>query len=122
LDALTKSGELLLYDTTVHVVLASTHTFEKSVFHTVTRDNIVRTPHHTIQTIIIIVIVTHTQTSRYTMQNPIEKCEASAAIVAAALHGVEPRAVVADAHRARIGQFTPKLLATASAAKPALKQ
>jgi len=42
LDALTKSGELLLYDASVHVVLASTHTFEQSVFHTVTRDNIVR--------------------------------------------------------------------------------
>jgi hypothetical protein len=34
LDALTKSGALALHNTTLHIVIASTHSFMKSLLHT----------------------------------------------------------------------------------------
>jgi hypothetical protein len=42
-------------------------------------------------------------------QNPIEKCEASAAIVASLLHNVAPTAVLAPTHAARIAAVAPRL-------------
>ena len=65
LDALTKSGALPLHNTVLHVVIANTHSFNKTLLHTVTRDNI----------------------------NPIEKAEATAVVMAATINGVAPQEV-----------------------------
>ena len=61
LDALTRSGGLAMEQGQLHVVVASTHCFEKSLMDTLVKDNV----------------------------NPIEKLEHTSSIVASVVHGVE---------------------------------
>ncbi len=61
LDSLTRSGGLPIEGAMLHVVMASTHCFDHSVFDTLVKRNV----------------------------NPIEKVERSSLIVASAIHGVE---------------------------------
>jgi len=81
LDALTKSGALPLHNTVLHVVIANTVSFDKSLLHTVTRDNI----------------------------NPIEKAEAVAVTISSALTGTKPQKLVKENQYERLVTYTPQL-------------
>jgi hypothetical protein len=81
LDALTKSGAQALQNTVLHVVIASTQTFDKSLLHTVCRDNI----------------------------NPIERAEATAVVIASTLHGRAPPQLVRASQLERLVTFSSKL-------------
>lgn len=82
LDALTKSGALTVDYATLHVVIASTHCFDKSIVRTVVEDNV----------------------------NPIEKLENSSLIVASTIHQVEAAALISPEHLDRIKTTTAPLL------------
>ena len=60
LDALTRSGGLSMEGAMLHLVIASTHCFDKSLMDTLVKDNV----------------------------NPIEKVEQSALVVTSVIHGV----------------------------------
>lgn len=87
LDALTKSGALPIDDAALHVVLAATHCFDKTLLDTVIQDNV----------------------------NPIEKVERSLMIVGTTVHGRGARELLADDQRARFFATTPQLDAPAAA-------
>jgi hypothetical protein len=76
LDALTRSGALAIEAATVHVVIASTHCFARSLMATLVHDNI----------------------------NPIEKVERSALIVASSVHRQSFEALLAPAMHSRVAQ------------------
>jgi len=82
LDALTKSGELALEHAALHVVIAATHCFDKTLVNTVVQDNV----------------------------NPIEKVERSSLIVASTIHGVEPAQLVQPNQIERLALYSPMLV------------
>jgi hypothetical protein len=89
LDALTKSGFLQLDDAALHVVIAATHCFDKSLVHTVIQDNI----------------------------NPIEKVERSSLIMASTIHGVAPAQLLqSPAQVERVALYSPMLITSAEVA------
>ena len=73
LDAISQSGAVTITDATLHVVVAATHRFGKSVLDCVVKDNV----------------------------NPIEKMERSALIVASVVHGKTPVELIGDEGEAR---------------------
>eukprot|EP00437_Effrenium_voratum_P016221 CAMPEP_0181445170 /NCGR_PEP_ID=MMETSP1110-20121109/25449_1 /TAXON_ID=174948 /ORGANISM="Symbiodinium sp., Strain CCMP421" /LENGTH=931 /DNA_ID=CAMNT_0023569205 /DNA_START=73 /DNA_END=2868 /DNA_ORIENTATION=+ len=81
LDAMTKSGALPLSHASLHIVVAATHCFDKSVLETVTQDNV----------------------------NPIEKVERSSLIMAATVHQQPALAMIQDTTRARVMACSPQL-------------
>jgi hypothetical protein len=81
LDALTKSGALSVDDASLHVVLAATHCFDRTLLDTVIQDNI----------------------------NPIEKVERSLMIVGTTVHGRSATELLADDQRARFFTTSPQL-------------
>ncbi|MCW5801810.1 MAG: hypothetical protein KIT31_05440 [Deltaproteobacteria bacterium] len=81
LDALSKSGALAIDDASLHVVLAATHCFDKTLLDTVIQDNI----------------------------NPIEKVERSLMIVGTTVHGQPAATLLADDQRDRFFQTSPQL-------------
>ena len=82
LDALSKSGALAFENVQLHVVILHTHCFDKSLLHTVTRDNV----------------------------NPIEKVERTQLIIGSVVHGKQPRELIRDNQKQRIGEFNADLL------------
>lgn len=82
LDALTKSGALPVEDATLHVVVAATHRFDKTLVDTVIQDNV----------------------------NPIEKVERSLMIVGGTIFGLPAGELLADDQRERFFAMSPKLL------------
>jgi hypothetical protein len=81
LDALSKSGALPIDDASLHVVIAATHCFDRTLLDTVIQDNV----------------------------NPIEKVERSLMIVGTTIHGQPAAALLADDQRDRFFTTTPQL-------------
>ena len=92
LDAVTRSGALPVARATLHVVLASTHGFDRTLLDTVVRGN----------------------------KNPIEAVERSELIVATTVHDRCAAAIVSGAERARVATHAPMLVTVPSHANPPL--
>lgn len=81
LDAITKSGALPIVDSSFHVFLAATHSFDKTLINTVIQDNI----------------------------NPIEKIERSMLIIASTLHELPASELIKPENVARVQEYSPNL-------------
>jgi len=81
LDALSRSGTLPIEDASLHVVIASTHRFDRTLLATLIERS----------------------------TNPIEKVERSLLIVATTIHGLPAEALLAEHERARVLGNTPRL-------------
>jgi hypothetical protein len=81
LDALSKSGALSIDDASLHVVLAATHCFDRTLLDTVIQGNV----------------------------NPIEKVERSLMIVGTTVHGRPAAELLADDQRDRFFATTPEM-------------
>jgi hypothetical protein len=81
LDAITKSGSLTISDAELHVLVAVTHQFDRSVMETVIEENI----------------------------NPIEKLERSLLIVQSAIHGLPVDKILKKEMRPNILKHSPML-------------
>ena len=82
LDALSRSGVLCFDDAALHIVLAATHSFDKSLLNTIVQDNV----------------------------NPIEKVERSTLIIATTIHGKDlADDLVTPEEKKRVAQFSPTL-------------
>ena len=82
LDAMTKSGALPLTHATLHIVIASTHCFDKTVTETVIQDN----------------------------TNPIERVEQSTLIMASTVHQQPVKALVNQVSAGRLAAIAPQLM------------
>merc|ERR1712232_1355573 len=81
LDALTKSGALPVEHASLHIVIAATHCFDKSVTEAVIQDNV----------------------------NPIEKVERSTLIMATTVHQRGTAALIREAQHSRVSAASPML-------------
>ena len=81
LDALSKSGALAIEDASLHVVIAATHGFDRTLLDTVIQGN----------------------------ENPIEKVERSLMIVGTTIHGRPASELLADEQRERFFTTSPRL-------------
>jgi hypothetical protein len=82
IDALTKSGAMKIEDASLHVFIAATHVFDKTVMETVVQDN----------------------------RNPIEALERTSVVMAATIHGMRVPDVIAPAFQAHFSIYSPHLL------------
>jgi len=86
LDALSKSGALTIDDASLHVVIAATHSFDKTLLETVIQQNV----------------------------NPVEKVERSLMILASTIHRQPVAELLANEQKERFATYSPKLLPPAS--------
>jgi len=82
LDALSRSGVLSIESASLHVILAATHCFDKTMMDTIVQNNV----------------------------NPIEPVERSLLIVAGVVHGKDTHDMLQPSQVDRIAQFAPQLL------------
>jgi hypothetical protein len=81
IDALSKSGALVMHSASLHVVIAATHCFDKSLMDTVVQGNV----------------------------NPIERVERSALIMASTIHELPAYDLISENQRSRVLQYSPQL-------------
>merc|ERR1712218_694690 len=81
LDALTKSGGLAIRHASLHIVVAATHCFDKTVTETIIQDNM----------------------------NPIDKVERSTLIMATTVHQQPAAALICESQLPRVGTVSPML-------------
>jgi hypothetical protein len=81
LDALSKSGALVMHSASLHVVIAATHCFDKSLMDTVVQGNV----------------------------NPIERVERSALIMASTIHELPACDLISENQRSRVLTYSPQL-------------
>jgi hypothetical protein len=81
LDALSKSGALVMHSASLHVVIAATHCFDKTLMDTVVQGNV----------------------------NPIERVERSALIMASTIHELPACDLISDNERSRVLTYSPQL-------------
>merc|ERR1719360_387899 len=81
LDALTKSGGLAVSHASLHIVVAATHCFDKTVTETIIQDNV----------------------------NPIDKVERSTLIMATTVHQQPAAALISESQLQRVGTVSPML-------------
>jgi len=81
IDALTRSGTLPFDHATLHVVIAATHCFDKSLINTIVQNNV----------------------------NPIEKVEKSCLIAASVVHNQKPEDLVKTEQLQRVKTYSPSL-------------
>jgi hypothetical protein len=81
LDALTKSGALVMHSASLHVVIAASHCFDKSLMDTVVQGNV----------------------------NPIERVERSALIMASTIHELPACDLISENQRSRVLTYSPQL-------------
>ena len=81
LDALTRSGALVMESASLHVVIAATHCFDKTLMDTVVQGNV----------------------------NPIERAERSAVIMATTIHRLPASALLSDGEVQRVLSCSPQL-------------
>jgi len=81
IDALSKSGELVLDHTSLHIVIATTHQFDKSLLDTLIQENV----------------------------NPIEQSERLSCIVGSIVHNVKPLELIEPSQKARLLKYSPML-------------
>jgi hypothetical protein len=91
LDALSKSGALSIDDASLHVVIAATHCFDRTLVDTVIQANV----------------------------NPIEKVERSLMIVGTTIHGRPVAELLAEDQRERFFTASPRLGPAPEGAEPA---
>jgi len=90
LDALSRSGALSFDQASLHVVMAATHCFDKSLVDTVIQDNV----------------------------NPIEKVERSALIVTTTIQGKSAAELIKNDQVARVTTYSPALFAVTAGTQP----
>jgi isochorismate synthase EntC len=78
IDALTRSGALRVSDASLHVVMASVHSFEKTIMETVVQDNV----------------------------NPIERVEQSTIVLASAIHNTSMTSLLKASQIERINSYS----------------
>jgi hypothetical protein len=81
LDALSKSGALVMHSASLHVVIAATHCFDKTLMDTVVQGNV----------------------------NPIERVERSALIMASTIHELPACDLISENERSRVLTYSPQL-------------
>lgn len=89
LDAITRSGDLIIENANLHIVCAATHCFGESLMNTVICDNI----------------------------NPVEKVERSNLIVASVIHDLQPHDLIEKDQVNRAKLYSPKLFEDVSEKK-----
>ncbi len=83
IDALSRSGGLAVEDADLHIVVAATHCFERSLMDTVVQGNV----------------------------NPVERAERSALIMASVVQNAAPQELVVEAQLPRVTACSPQLFA-----------
>jgi hypothetical protein len=81
LDALSKSGALVMHGASLHILIAATHCFDKSLMDTVVQGNV----------------------------NPIERVERSALIMASTIHERSASDLMSDNQKSRVLTYSPQL-------------
>ena len=81
IDAVSKSGALVMHSASLHVVIAATHCFDKSLMDTVVQGNV----------------------------NPIERVERSALIMASTIHERSASDLISENQKSRVLMYSPQL-------------
>mmetsp|Transcript_21420 Transcript_21420/g.25796 ORF Transcript_21420/g.25796 Transcript_21420/m.25796 type:complete len:1044 (-) Transcript_21420:378-3509(-) len=82
LDALSRSGTMTLEDTSLHLIVAATHSFDHTLMDVVIKENV----------------------------NPVEKIERSSLIIASTIQGREAKELIRESKIPRLASYSPMLL------------